>query len=164
MSNVVSTRAQKCTALVCEFNLRVIGAQRRRERCCVSQRVLIKSPTCVFFNFALSLSPCQPVFLSFRITAGAGKPNANKHKCCVVQWCRGKYEFFFIIILPIVAIVCFDLLDFLMTLHLKANMPIWRVLFQNKTSSVEKCDMIAVCLKCLSHFKTYKLMLHLFIT
>uniref|UniRef100_A0AAQ6IF35 inositol-polyphosphate 5-phosphatase n=1 Tax=Anabas testudineus TaxID=64144 RepID=A0AAQ6IF35_ANATE len=26
-----------------------------------------------------------PVFLSFRITAGAGKPNANKHKCCVVQ-------------------------------------------------------------------------------
>lgn len=34
----------------------------------------------------LSLSPPhQPVFLSFRITAGAGKPNANKHKCCVVQ-------------------------------------------------------------------------------
>uniref|UniRef100_A0A672HRQ0 inositol-polyphosphate 5-phosphatase n=1 Tax=Salarias fasciatus TaxID=181472 RepID=A0A672HRQ0_SALFA len=27
----------------------------------------------------------KPVFLSFRITAGAGKPNANKHKCCVVQ-------------------------------------------------------------------------------
>uniref|UniRef100_A0A3Q3W328 inositol-polyphosphate 5-phosphatase n=1 Tax=Mola mola TaxID=94237 RepID=A0A3Q3W328_MOLML len=27
----------------------------------------------------------KPVFLSFRIAAGAGKPNANKHKCCVVQ-------------------------------------------------------------------------------
>ncbi|XP_077469595.1 inositol polyphosphate-5-phosphatase A isoform X2 [Stigmatopora argus] len=27
----------------------------------------------------------KPVFLSFRITAGAGKRNANKHKCCVVQ-------------------------------------------------------------------------------
>ncbi|XP_037829611.1 inositol polyphosphate-5-phosphatase A isoform X1 [Kryptolebias marmoratus] len=27
----------------------------------------------------------KPVFLSFRIPAGAGKPNANKHKCCVVQ-------------------------------------------------------------------------------
>uniref|UniRef100_A0A673CAD0 inositol-polyphosphate 5-phosphatase n=1 Tax=Sphaeramia orbicularis TaxID=375764 RepID=A0A673CAD0_9TELE len=27
----------------------------------------------------------KPVFLSFRITTGAGKPNANKHKCCVVQ-------------------------------------------------------------------------------
>uniref|UniRef100_A0A674PGM3 inositol-polyphosphate 5-phosphatase n=1 Tax=Takifugu rubripes TaxID=31033 RepID=A0A674PGM3_TAKRU len=27
----------------------------------------------------------KPVFLSFRVTAGAGKPNANKHKCCVVQ-------------------------------------------------------------------------------
>ncbi|XP_069467514.1 inositol polyphosphate-5-phosphatase A isoform X2 [Ambystoma mexicanum] len=27
----------------------------------------------------------KPVFLSFRIAAGAGKPNANVHKCCVVQ-------------------------------------------------------------------------------
>ncbi|XP_061693152.1 inositol polyphosphate-5-phosphatase A-like isoform X1 [Syngnathoides biaculeatus] len=27
----------------------------------------------------------KPVFLSFLITAGAGKRNANKHKCCVVQ-------------------------------------------------------------------------------
>ncbi|XP_047207086.1 inositol polyphosphate-5-phosphatase A-like isoform X1 [Girardinichthys multiradiatus] len=27
----------------------------------------------------------KPVFLSFRLPAGAGKPNANKHKCCVVQ-------------------------------------------------------------------------------
>ncbi|XP_006003774.1 inositol polyphosphate-5-phosphatase A isoform X3 [Latimeria chalumnae] len=27
----------------------------------------------------------KPVFLSFRIAAGAGKPNANMHKCCVVQ-------------------------------------------------------------------------------
>ncbi|XP_028651159.1 inositol polyphosphate-5-phosphatase A [Erpetoichthys calabaricus] len=27
----------------------------------------------------------KPVFLSFRIAAGAGKPYANKHKCCVVQ-------------------------------------------------------------------------------
>uniref|UniRef100_A0A3Q0SID4 inositol-polyphosphate 5-phosphatase n=1 Tax=Amphilophus citrinellus TaxID=61819 RepID=A0A3Q0SID4_AMPCI len=27
----------------------------------------------------------KPVFLSFRITAGAGKRNANKRKCCVVQ-------------------------------------------------------------------------------
>ncbi|XP_049592823.1 inositol polyphosphate-5-phosphatase A isoform X2 [Syngnathus scovelli] len=27
----------------------------------------------------------KPVFLSFRITPGAGKRNANKHKCCVVQ-------------------------------------------------------------------------------
>uniref|UniRef100_A0AAX7VKG2 inositol-polyphosphate 5-phosphatase n=1 Tax=Astatotilapia calliptera TaxID=8154 RepID=A0AAX7VKG2_ASTCA len=35
-------------------------------------------------GFSLS-PPHQPVFLSFRITAGAGKPNANKHKCCVVQ-------------------------------------------------------------------------------
>uniref|UniRef100_A0AAR2LRY4 inositol-polyphosphate 5-phosphatase n=1 Tax=Pygocentrus nattereri TaxID=42514 RepID=A0AAR2LRY4_PYGNA len=27
----------------------------------------------------------KPVFLSFRLTTGAGKPNAHKHKCCVVQ-------------------------------------------------------------------------------
>ncbi|XP_029525616.1 inositol polyphosphate-5-phosphatase A-like isoform X1 [Oncorhynchus nerka] len=27
----------------------------------------------------------KPVYLSFRLTAGAGKPNANKHKCCNVQ-------------------------------------------------------------------------------
>ncbi|XP_068183989.1 inositol polyphosphate-5-phosphatase A isoform X2 [Antennarius striatus] len=27
----------------------------------------------------------KPVFLSFRIAAGAGKPNAQKHKCCVLQ-------------------------------------------------------------------------------
>uniref|UniRef100_A0A8C5SKJ8 inositol-polyphosphate 5-phosphatase n=1 Tax=Laticauda laticaudata TaxID=8630 RepID=A0A8C5SKJ8_LATLA len=27
----------------------------------------------------------KPVFLSFRIAAGAGKPIANMHKCCVVQ-------------------------------------------------------------------------------
>uniref|UniRef100_A0A8B9JQJ7 inositol-polyphosphate 5-phosphatase n=1 Tax=Astyanax mexicanus TaxID=7994 RepID=A0A8B9JQJ7_ASTMX len=27
----------------------------------------------------------KPVFLSFRLTAGAGKPNAHKHKCCIVQ-------------------------------------------------------------------------------
>ncbi|KAI5617384.1 type I inositol 1,4,5-trisphosphate 5-phosphatase, partial [Silurus asotus] len=27
----------------------------------------------------------KPVFLSFRLTTGAGKPNANKHKCCVMQ-------------------------------------------------------------------------------
>ncbi|MBN3288499.1 I5P1 phosphatase, partial [Polyodon spathula] len=27
----------------------------------------------------------KPVFLSFRIAAGAGKPIANKHKCCVLQ-------------------------------------------------------------------------------
>ncbi|XP_029465842.1 type I inositol 1,4,5-trisphosphate 5-phosphatase isoform X2 [Rhinatrema bivittatum] len=27
----------------------------------------------------------KPVFLSFRLAAGAGKPNANVHKCCVVQ-------------------------------------------------------------------------------
>uniref|UniRef100_A0AAY4EPB1 inositol-polyphosphate 5-phosphatase n=1 Tax=Denticeps clupeoides TaxID=299321 RepID=A0AAY4EPB1_9TELE len=27
----------------------------------------------------------KPVFLSFRITTGTGKPNANKHKCCVLQ-------------------------------------------------------------------------------
>ncbi|XP_072247541.1 inositol polyphosphate-5-phosphatase A isoform X2 [Leuresthes tenuis] len=27
----------------------------------------------------------KPVFLSFRIAPGAGKRNANKHKCCVVQ-------------------------------------------------------------------------------
>ncbi|KAF2976161.1 hypothetical protein EK904_014691, partial [Melospiza melodia maxima] len=27
----------------------------------------------------------KPVFLSFRIAAGAGKPIANVHKCCVVQ-------------------------------------------------------------------------------
>lgn len=34
------------------------------------------------------------MFLSFRIAAGAGKPIANVHKCCVVQWCGGKYHFF----------------------------------------------------------------------
>uniref|UniRef100_G3VG30 inositol-polyphosphate 5-phosphatase n=2 Tax=Sarcophilus harrisii TaxID=9305 RepID=G3VG30_SARHA len=27
----------------------------------------------------------KPVFLSFRITPGAGKPSAHMHKCCVVQ-------------------------------------------------------------------------------
>uniref|UniRef100_A0A6Q2Y7U3 inositol-polyphosphate 5-phosphatase n=1 Tax=Esox lucius TaxID=8010 RepID=A0A6Q2Y7U3_ESOLU len=27
----------------------------------------------------------KPVYLFFRLTAGAGKPNANKHKCCNVQ-------------------------------------------------------------------------------
>ncbi|KAI4874893.1 hypothetical protein NFI96_034466 [Prochilodus magdalenae] len=27
----------------------------------------------------------KPVFLSFRLTTGAGKPNAHKPKCCVVQ-------------------------------------------------------------------------------
>ncbi|KAK3554149.1 hypothetical protein QTP70_019076, partial [Hemibagrus guttatus] len=27
----------------------------------------------------------KPVFLSFRLTTGAGKPYANKHKCCVMQ-------------------------------------------------------------------------------
>lgn len=36
------------------------------------------------------------MFLSFRIAAGAGKPIANVHKCCVVQWCGGKYHFFFL--------------------------------------------------------------------
>ncbi|CAM4728187.1 unnamed protein product [Leuciscus chuanchicus] len=27
----------------------------------------------------------KPVYLYFRLNTGAGKPNANKHKCCVVQ-------------------------------------------------------------------------------
>ncbi|XP_051773918.1 inositol polyphosphate-5-phosphatase A [Ctenopharyngodon idella] len=27
----------------------------------------------------------KPVYLYFRLSTGAGKPNANKHKCCVVQ-------------------------------------------------------------------------------
>ncbi|XP_073690615.1 inositol polyphosphate-5-phosphatase A-like [Garra rufa] len=27
----------------------------------------------------------KPVYLYFRLTPGPGKPNANKHKCCVVQ-------------------------------------------------------------------------------
>lgn len=34
------------------------------------------------------------MFLSFRIAAGAGKPIANVHRCCVVQWCGGKYHLF----------------------------------------------------------------------
>lgn len=37
----------------------------------------------------------QPVFLSFRIATGAGKANAHVHKCCIVQWCGGKYPLFF---------------------------------------------------------------------
>lgn len=68
----------------------------------------------------LSLSPPhQPVFLSFRITAGAGKPNANKHKCCVVQWCRGKYHSFslsqFFPLLLLFTLICLTV--FFMTLH-----------------------------------------------
>lgn len=48
------------------------------------------------FQCVTPVSPdlLQPVFLSFRIAAGAGKPIANVHKCCVVQWCGGKYHFF----------------------------------------------------------------------
>lgn len=47
------------------------------------------------FNFLLF--PPQPVFLSFRIAAGAGKPIANMHKCCVVQWRGGKYHVRFLL-------------------------------------------------------------------
>uniref|UniRef100_A0A8C3GBE4 inositol-polyphosphate 5-phosphatase n=1 Tax=Cyclopterus lumpus TaxID=8103 RepID=A0A8C3GBE4_CYCLU len=60
-----------------------------------ARELVLKSINRVLFCFCffklhlcLCLSPhpsYQPVFLSFRITAGAGKPNANKHKCCVVQ-------------------------------------------------------------------------------
>lgn len=39
MSDVVSTRAQKCTTLVCEFNLRVIGAQRGKELLLVPENI-----------------------------------------------------------------------------------------------------------------------------
>ncbi len=31
------------------------------------------------------LCSLQPVYLYSRLNTGAGKPNANKHKCCVVQ-------------------------------------------------------------------------------
>lgn len=86
---------------------------------CFFQRALWKE-SMEFSYGGLSLSPPhQPVFLSFRITAGAGKPNANKHKCCVVQWCRGKYHSFslsqFFPLLLLFTLICLTV--FFMTLH-----------------------------------------------
>uniref|UniRef100_A0A8C6UPH1 inositol-polyphosphate 5-phosphatase n=1 Tax=Neogobius melanostomus TaxID=47308 RepID=A0A8C6UPH1_9GOBI len=59
---------------------------------CPSARDLVLKPeneekSVVYDNIGpnVCMGDHKPVFLSFRITAGAGKPNANKHKCCVVQ-------------------------------------------------------------------------------
>lgn len=87
---------------------------------CASSRERRVKESMEFSYRGLSLSPPhQPVFLSFRITAGAGKPNANKHKCCVVQWCRGKYHSFslsqFFPLLLLFTLICLTV--FFMTLH-----------------------------------------------
>lgn len=77
MSGVVNAQAQKCSPPPpCEFNLRDTAARRGKRGNVKGEMSLTVDALC---------APCQPVFLSFRITAGAGKPNANKHKCCVVQ-------------------------------------------------------------------------------
>lgn len=107
MSDVVSTQAEKCRVVVCEFNLCVRGAPGREDWGLVPHSINNVLHLCLCLCLPTSLSSCPSELQR-------GQVNLMQISTSVV-WCNDVvvniHFFSFLTIFPIVAMLCYDLLD-----------------------------------------------------